>query len=89
MYHTAFRGLSHHMETLLELDTSTFPAHYRHTDDHTVCEIPKTCSRDTFIRSGVAGESHWRHMDDDSFCDTPEACSLKGRSSYFRGGVTR
>lgn len=42
------------MEKLLTLpvDTTVFPAHYRHMDDDTHCTEPLVCHRMTYVRGG-------------------------------------
>ena len=36
----------------LALDTTTFPAHWRHMDDDTDCDTPEVCARTTYVRGG-------------------------------------
>ena len=40
------------METTMDVDTSIFPAHWRHMDDDTTCDRPQVCGRDTYVRGG-------------------------------------
>jgi hypothetical protein len=50
---------SSHMEATaktLPVDTSVFPAHWRHMDDDTRCTSPEQCSRmgrDCYVRGGA------------------------------------
>jgi hypothetical protein len=39
------------METL-NLNTTTFPAHWLHMDDDTLCPNPEVCARTTYVRGG-------------------------------------
>lgn len=38
--------------TIMELDTSILPAHWRHMDDDSLCERHEVCPRDTYVRGG-------------------------------------
>jgi hypothetical protein len=38
--------------TIMDLDTSIFPARWLHMDDDTDCDRHQVCHRDTYVRGG-------------------------------------
>jgi hypothetical protein len=38
--------------TVMDIDTSIFPAHWRHMDDDSMCDSHEVCTRDTYARGG-------------------------------------
>lgn len=84
LYQEGEFGLVNNMTTmLLTPDTTIFPAHYRHTDDTTICLTPADCDRELYVKAGPAAV--WHHNDDDTICHTPLECSANGRNATLWG----
>lgn len=48
-----YQSYSSDMEaTLMDVDTTQFPAHWLHMDDDTECDRHEVCHRDTYVRGG-------------------------------------